>query len=421
MDPLYPLFPVLSFICFILVLAPLPLHLTMQSVGTLMFIVWTASACLISFINSIVWHNNAIDWAPVYCDIFGRIMLGFYIASPSCCLCIQRRLYFITSAETPMTCQKEKRRTFIIDLCIALGFPVFMMAFAYLAQGNRYRIYEDIGCIINIYNVWPAYPVYYMWPLVISMISLVYSLLTFHAFVKRRAQVNDCINSDEVTFRRYFRLMLLASTEIIFFVPISATALYLTSRDIQPYISWENTHAHFDTRFAYPSIIWRNNQNFRLLLELFHRWIVVISAVFFISFFTFTKESRRTYSSAFAIANVFSRWNILSRMTRYRPRNQPRVLRPFRPSVDGDVGGHSTFLPVFRVGNPTSNLTSTIMVDKFATIDEKENARSDSLDSPRTGAKPVCFPPPCPQDGQGRPTDRHVERKQNMATYCLGY
>jgi pheromone a factor receptor len=31
--------------------------------------IWTAIGCLNLFINSIVWHHNAINWAPAWCDI----------------------------------------------------------------------------------------------------------------------------------------------------------------------------------------------------------------------------------------------------------------------------------------------------------------------------------------------------------------
>jgi len=68
-DPTYPAFSILSFIGFILVLIPLPWHLQAWNSGTCLFMFWTALGSLNMFINSIIWHNNAIDWAPVWCDI----------------------------------------------------------------------------------------------------------------------------------------------------------------------------------------------------------------------------------------------------------------------------------------------------------------------------------------------------------------
>lgn len=68
-DPTYPLFPILAFVGFILVLVPLPWHLKAYNAGTCLFILWTALACLNQFVNAVVWHNNALNPAPVWCDI----------------------------------------------------------------------------------------------------------------------------------------------------------------------------------------------------------------------------------------------------------------------------------------------------------------------------------------------------------------
>jgi pheromone a factor receptor len=37
--------------------------------ATCLYMAWTGLACLILFINSIVWNKNMINRAPVYCDI----------------------------------------------------------------------------------------------------------------------------------------------------------------------------------------------------------------------------------------------------------------------------------------------------------------------------------------------------------------
>lgn len=39
------------------------------NMGSVQYIFWVGSACLIQFINNIVWKDNAINWAPVWCDI----------------------------------------------------------------------------------------------------------------------------------------------------------------------------------------------------------------------------------------------------------------------------------------------------------------------------------------------------------------
>lgn len=62
-------FSVFSAIGFILAIVPLYWHLESWNVGTCMYMVWTALACLVHFVDSILWNGNAINWAPVWCDI----------------------------------------------------------------------------------------------------------------------------------------------------------------------------------------------------------------------------------------------------------------------------------------------------------------------------------------------------------------
>lgn len=69
LDPTYPLFPVFAFLGFVLALVSLPWHMQAWNAGTCAYMLWTATACLIEFVNSIVWRDNAIIVAPVWCDI----------------------------------------------------------------------------------------------------------------------------------------------------------------------------------------------------------------------------------------------------------------------------------------------------------------------------------------------------------------
>lgn len=68
-DPAYPAFSILTLFGAVLVLIPLPWHLQALNAGTCLFMIWTSIACLNLGINSIIWHGNAIDIAPVWCDI----------------------------------------------------------------------------------------------------------------------------------------------------------------------------------------------------------------------------------------------------------------------------------------------------------------------------------------------------------------
>lgn len=115
-------FTVFSGIGFTLSVIPLWWHVQSwdMHVGTCMYMIWTALGCLVHFVDSIVWNGNAVNWAPVWCDICtfrypfhlntvshkpcsaSRIQVGVAVAWPACGLCITRRLYCITVTTTPV-------------------------------------------------------------------------------------------------------------------------------------------------------------------------------------------------------------------------------------------------------------------------------------------------------------------------------
>ena len=65
-------FTVFSLFAFTSASVPLTWHLTEASswgAGTCLFIFWAGLSSLVSFVNSIVWDGNIVNWTPVWCDI----------------------------------------------------------------------------------------------------------------------------------------------------------------------------------------------------------------------------------------------------------------------------------------------------------------------------------------------------------------
>ncbi|TDL15323.1 pheromone receptor [Rickenella mellea] len=298
MDPTYPLYPIFAFVCFILVLIPLPWHLQAWNTGTCMYMIWTGVVCLIQFANSIIWHGNTINKAPIYCDISTRIVLGAGVALPACSRCIQRCLYRITSSKTVTSTKEQKLRIIVIDLCICLGFPLLTMALTYIVQGHRFSIFEDIGCTPAIYNIWPAYPIYFMWPLICGLISSVYCVLILKSFSTRRSRFDSFYSSGHSS-QRYVRLMLLSVTDVVFTIAFSTWVIFSNANETKPYISWADTHSDFGVVRTFPSMIWRSVHELRVDVE-FDRWNIIMCALVFIAFFTFAEETRGKYKSVLA-------------------------------------------------------------------------------------------------------------------------
>jgi len=82
-DPTYPLFPIFALTGFLLSLIPLAWHIHAWNSGTCAFMIWTALACLVGFVNSIVWKGNVNNSSEIWCDIctslFAISNLGFSV------------------------------------------------------------------------------------------------------------------------------------------------------------------------------------------------------------------------------------------------------------------------------------------------------------------------------------------------------
>lgn len=242
-----------------------------------------------------------IDWAPVWCDITTKFMIGLSVAIPACSLCVNRRLYHIASVSSVTKTKAQKRRDIMTDLAIGVGIPVLEMVLHYIVQGHRFNIFEEIGCYPATYNTPPAYALVFTWPLIIGCISAYYCVRTIMELAQRRAQFMEflCANKN-LNSSRYFRLMGLAGIEVLCTLPLGAYVIYLnaTAEDIYPWISWADTHSDFSHVDQIASYFWRQSNPLTLSLEL-TRWLVVICALVFFAFFGFADEARKNYRLAY--------------------------------------------------------------------------------------------------------------------------
>ncbi|KDQ54680.1 hypothetical protein JAAARDRAFT_135526 [Jaapia argillacea MUCL 33604] len=310
-----PVYSAFSFIGFILVLVPFYWQFEVWNIGACCYMAWTALQCLNLFINSVVWNHNAINWAPLWCDISIRIILAVNVAIPAASLCINRRLFYIANAKGVLTDKAEKRRAMIVDLCICVGIPILQVILANIVQGHRYDIFEDIGCFPFIYLTPPSFPLVYAWPLVISLVSAGYCVATIRSFVRLQINLNKILGKNTSLSRsRYYRLMALASMELLFGLPLSSYALYLNSISrVEPYVSWAWTHYDYDRFYQVPSFVWKSNHRMVVSLEM-SRWAPVACALLFFAFFGLAGEALKNYQDGFNF--VVRRCSFLPRSAR---------------------------------------------------------------------------------------------------------
>ncbi|KAI0830080.1 putative fungal pheromone GPCR, STE3-type [Trametes gibbosa] len=406
-DPTYPFFPVVAFLGFILALVPFPWHLQAWNAGTCIFMVWASLASLIQFVDSIVWNGNAINSAPVWCDISTKFLIGAGVGIPAASACISRRLYKIASTSYVTVSARERRRAIWVDIAIGVGIPFLVMILHYVVQGHRFNILGDIGCVPTIFNTPLAYPLVYMWPPILGCVSFVYSALTLRAFWVRRMQFRDILSkSSSMTLSRYFRLMLLACIDMACNVPLTVLNMYINNDGVQmsPWVSWANTHYNFSHVEQIPSILWRSNRAFVVSAEL-GRWIFPCCALIFFGLFGFAEEARKHYSATFwSIANRFG----YKKPERTCPTKQsiPSFVRAsdFNKSADNDV------LPPYSLPTPVhckrpesfdSSLDGSIQDLEKAGISPTNSAFSSSFSNLSPSEREFPLSPLSPDSGGG--------------------
>jgi len=295
-----PVFPIFASLAIVLCLIPSPWHYKARNSGTLIYIFWIVLGNLVFMVNHIVWAGNLRNPVPVWCDITSKIVMGLGAALPTASLCINRRLYHIATVRIVNISKAHKRREMIIDLLIGFGIPIIYMVLHYVVQGHRYDIIEDIGCWPATYNTPLAVVLILIPPIVLSLVSVVYCILSIVAFMKHRSSFNSAIASHNSNPSRYFRLMALASMEILFSLPLSIYHLVQNLRvsPLHPWISWEDTHFGFERVDFVPLAFFRFSPVLWIDINI-SRWLTPFGGFVFFIFFGLAPEARERYKEVY--------------------------------------------------------------------------------------------------------------------------
>ncbi|KAG8218927.1 pheromone A receptor-domain-containing protein [Butyriboletus roseoflavus] len=298
---------------------------------------WTSLGCLIFFVNSVVWNDNVINWAPVWCDISSRYIIGASVGIPASSLCIIRRLYYMTKLQTISIGKAERRREIAVDVSIGIVFPCVVIALEYIVQPHRFVIYEQIGCYPFTANILATYFLVLMWPLVIGLISIIYAALTFRRAFLQKEQLKKMHHAGfSISAGRYYRLMALCSMEIIFTVPMNLYLIIVNAivSHPGPYVSWAWMHADISQIYQYPIVIWQSVPELALPLEI-SRWLLILCAFVIFAFFGWAQEARSFYCQAF--------WSVNRRLGRYSKPSSPSLPTTFTFSKRFTYAGKPSF------------------------------------------------------------------------------
>ncbi|TBU43027.1 putative fungal pheromoneG-protein-coupled receptor, partial [Dichomitus squalens] len=361
----------ISFLGFVLISIPLYWHCVAWNIGCVLYIFWVGGQCLFQAINVLVWRDNVINVAPVWCDIFIRFYIGASIGVCTASLVINRRLYHIANVSSVSITRADKRRNIITDFLIGLGIPVLAIAVYWVYEGHRFDLMEGVGCIEAYPNTWLALILYYLWPIPIGLVSATYCVLTLTAFFKRRRRFTELMASNtNITFNRYFRLMGLASLEFLFTLPL--TVYNITENfKLAPY-KWRgmaNLHSRFGRVDQYPAVIWRADPQLISVIN-FRLWMPIACALVFFLFFGLAEEARKHYK--LAMTSIAKKVGI-STMER---------SSEFDSSVSKTVGLSGTALPTFIDRTIRRASLDSVFSDDQSAGHSAEGSHDKALHSP---------------------------------------
>ncbi|KAI0078440.1 STE3-domain-containing protein [Panus rudis PR-1116 ss-1] len=282
-----------SLIGFVVSLVPLYWLLQACNVGCILYSIWVAIVCLCQFINGVMFMHTAKDLAPVWCEISTRLQFMGGMGIVAAGLVIARRVSRITTA-TAIT--YDERREIYIDLLIGLAPPFSQLIEFYFMQGHRYDVLEGIGCYAAI----PASIIYLclsgIWPIIIGLTSAVYCARTLWALFRRHREIQALVASmSGISLDRYYRLMVLATVEMLCTVPIGTYDLVLGVQGYYPWDGFSDLHLNFDRVSQYPRELVYTGWGLAATRTL---WYTNGCALIFFALFGFTSEARSFYNRA---------------------------------------------------------------------------------------------------------------------------
>ncbi|KAF8207432.1 pheromone A receptor-domain-containing protein [Mycena galopus ATCC 62051] len=418
-------FSMFAFIAFLCSTIPLPWHLETWNTGTCLYMIWTALANLILFINSIIWNGNVLDSAPIWCDIVTHFQAGFNLAIPACSLCINRRLYHIAALRSVTKTRAAKRRAIWEDLAIGLGLPLLQIPLQYIVQGHHYDIFEDIGCVDETHETPVSIVLYRLPPILVGCVSAIYCTLSIRAFYAQRASFKDLLSASQnanLSLNRYLRLMLLAGTDIIFTIPLSVFVLYVATvvQGIVPWVSWADTHSNFSRVDQIPGVFWRANVWDVAGVEGM-RWMTVGAGLLFFAYFGFAEEAVKNYRGAwYTVARRVGLPVSSSTGTATLTASGPQMSSG-RPTIPVFIPKQTTSTRDSLFDSTDSFSDGSAGLDSLSYIEkEKELALDDSLSSSGSsvrdlelGEHRISLPTPAPGHARNSvpvflPLPRHV-------------
>ncbi|KZV71170.1 fungal pheromone STE3G-protein-coupled receptor [Peniophora sp. CONT] len=306
-DPTYPLYPIACILASTMLLLVLVTSLVRHSwnMGVTFLCFWLFFENIAGAINAIVWSDNADIKLHIYCDIVSHLGLIAFVVKPMATLIITRRLYLIASLQSLELPSKAARRwELMVEWTLGLVIPILVMGpIYYVNQGSRFVVFEGFGCqnaeetsILQILTE-------QSWTIVPPLISIIcYYPKVVRIYYRQRRDINSFLHSNPSESRtNYFRILLLASIDILLTLPIGIVTVTLNivqalapPRFFPFYPGWTFLHTDWEPiRSSYSELQAGGSAYFAQYY--FANWTSPVLAFAIFGLFGVTTEARASY------------------------------------------------------------------------------------------------------------------------------
>nr|AER30239.1 mating pheromone receptor a2 [Sporobolomyces johnsonii] len=227
--------------------APLYWQFAQGNSGPTAMGVWVMVANLNDLINVAVWYSDAVDRAPIWCDISVKVILGGQVGRLAAVACIARFLADVVSPRATAITYQDRRRRAIFDYSMSFGVPIVVMACHILYQPNRYAIFHGGGCEVTQTMTWPTLVLRMIWGPVFAVTGVLYSAYTVYRLIRHRRDFRRVVSGSHsaLTTTRFVRLAALSTSYLLVGLPLSlySTFVAIVSTGRYTDYNWDYVHS----------------------------------------------------------------------------------------------------------------------------------------------------------------------------------
>ncbi|VDB95513.1 unnamed protein product [Peniophora sp. CBMAI 1063] len=255
-------------------------------------------------INAVIWFDNADIELYVYCDVVSHMQEITAAVKPMATLIITRRLYLITSLRSvePPT-KAARRRDLAIEWALGLGIPLLVAGpLYYVVQWLRFEVVEGHGCVDSSDGSILDILLLKLWNVIPPLVSIIfYYPHVARVFYRHSREIDNFLQSnDSVSRTNYFRILALASIDVLLTLPIGIATVVLDVKDslslgpISFYLGWTYDHTDWQPEsLSYTDTV--SQGTFEVAQLYFTYWTSPILAFVIFGLFGVTSEARVSY------------------------------------------------------------------------------------------------------------------------------